>query len=212
MQLISLGLLAFLIYIPLLTASAFYLAICRDGYLFSDGDISDLGQNVHGIKDEVFRVFIFLFGALNLLVVINLKSLLPKAWYAQLAYYLFFVASLFMASFSFFPENTQVMGHAIVGGGLFSATLLASLFFIPTVLSTSALPDYLAVINVFVIIFGILFCWAELIEIDVITSPPFYVENVHKRRGIWEWQTFFLSMTWVFLVTLLVFKNISGKG
>lgn len=208
MQIIFLGLLSFLIYVPLFIGSSLYAAIKREDYLFSKGDISDLGQNVPGLSDDFFRGIVFLFGVLNLTSIFVLRRSLPGEWYAQTALALYFVADLSLISFSFFPENTRSRGHAVVGGTLFPSTILSSFFFIPTILISGVLPIYLVVLNVLIIIFGTLFCWAELMETETFTDRPLYLKEIHMLRGIWEWQTFFLSAAWIFIVTLIIFQTL----
>lgn len=205
------GLLAYLIFLPLCFAILFLVARkqCKNYSVFTFW-LSNLGAKKSRSR-LIFNICFFVFGLFNLLFGWILFKILPQTLLTLAMSIFFSLSALLAVLVPFFPMDRKRKAHEIIADILFLCILTACLLFTYFNLISQMFPAFLTVFSLAVVVFSLLviYSYLKLKEKyggramgDLVFERKKEKSCILKNATLWEWLVFSSVIVWLFALTI----------
>ena len=166
----KLGLLAFVVYLPIFTFIISLLAPKQyPGYSWTTHWISNLGERASA-SYPIFVVSLNLFAFLALFALNQLRKLFFGDFVGQVAIFFMAFSLVNLSLITFFPVDTRICHHTAVSLLLFFSLVVFNLLVAWLILRRPDLPKSLIIFNLGVVFFAVIFVFST---IKLAQSYPF---------------------------------------
>ena len=191
------GLIAYLVYIPVIFSLIFLAIRKHQRYSPSKNMLSFLAET----KSPAFELAsgaISLFGLLSLLFTINLGYFLPLTAFSAIG-----LSFLYLRSFSayfvvIFPQDKYRQIHGVFGTLVTVGVLGSLIFLIRPIISSNAFPDGIIMINLTII--GLVLFLLSSDYLHRIKLDSFIL----KYRTFWQWSMLASVIAWDYLMAIFI--------
>lgn len=209
------GLLAYLIFLPLCFAILFLVARKQyKNYSVFTFWLSNLGAKKSRSR-LIFNICFFIFGLFNLLFSWILFKILPPTLLTLAMLIFFSLSALLAILIPFFPMDKKRKAHEIIAEVLFICILAVCLLFTYFNLISRMFPAFLTVLSLAVVIFSflVIYSYLKLKEKyggramgNLVFERKKEKSCILKNATLWEWLAFSFVIIWLFALTICLFK------
>ncbi|MFA4880259.1 MAG: DUF998 domain-containing protein [Candidatus Doudnabacteria bacterium] len=205
------GLLAYLIFLPLCFAILFLVARKQyKNYSVFTFWLSNLGAKKSRSR-LIFNVCSFVSGLLNLLFSWILFKILPQTLLTLAMLIFFSLSALLTVLIPFFPMDKKRKAHEIIANILFFCILAACLLFTYFNLISQMFPAFLTILSLAAVVFSLLVVYSYLklkgkyggrAMGDLVFERKKEKSCILKNATLWEWLAFSSVIVWLFAWTI----------
>jgi hypothetical membrane protein len=214
-----LGLIIFLLYLPIFLL-VLYIAVKKyKGYSFTSLWMSNLGDTQFESHTLFNSAFLF-YGILGLFFVHGLSKILPNMPISTIAIFFLYLSCLSTIIGSQIPLDKNLKVHHKFSNTVFISIIASSTFLMYPIFVSHVIPQYFLVFNVLLIILSIVLCvsFARLVKktgkIPITlfeirkTEKSFFVRNA----AVQEWIFFLVVIVWNYAMGILIlYRDFYGK-
>ena len=216
-NILYLGLVVYVFYLPFFVILLFVSIKRNPGYSLVTEWTSNLGKTTYK-GNFIFNASVVVLGILSLFFVRSLSLLLPDHIFSHLGTVSLYLVSISTILIGFLPADKKPDTHMTFSSIMFSAIASFSLFLIYPILNSSVLPNALAIINLFILLFSLLMIYSVPKLEKLLGTIPDRLVGLKKKNVpfvaravcVWEWMAFFLTNVWSFMIALSVLSSLSG--
>ena len=193
------GLAAYIAYIPIFLTLLVLVIKKYKRYSILTGLVSDLGS-VQSPRKYIFNISLSLFGILSLFFVLSLSNLLPDSYFSKIGLFFLLLTCVSTTCLGLFPQDTASDHHTFFGRTMLIGVAGAAFFMIYPIYFSSAIPDFVLVINLLILVSIVFFVVSNLISGRRKQISKVLVREIAKNKGLWEWAAFLLAVFWDFVM------------
>ena len=193
----SLGLIVYILYLPVLLVMIVVAKSKYNHFSFSKNLLSQLAETISPVSWLV-SLAIFLFGLLSFFFVREFSRYLPEMVFSKISLFFLYLNCFCGLLISFFPRDKFRKVHGVIGTFLAVGIIGSLLFLIYPLAVSGTFPKILVFLNILIIIFAILLLFSDFIVSNKLDGL------VSKHRSLWQWSMLSLIVAWDFIVAIFI--------
>lgn len=214
-NIVRLGLMIFLIYLPVFLVMLFFAIRRYKGYSFTSLWMSNLGDTRYESSKLFNSAFLF-YGILSLFFVYGLSTILPDIFISTIAISCLYLCSFSTIAASLIPMNKNLVVHHKFSNMVFMSVTAFYVLLMYPIFVSHAIPRYFLVFNTFVIILSValVVSFRRLVKKEGnIPTTLFEIRKTEKsfmmrNAVVQEWIFFLAVFVWNLVTSLTVLKNL----
>lgn len=210
------GLVIFIIYLPVFLL-LFFLAVKKyKGYSFTSLWMSNLGDTRFESSILFNSAFLF-YGILSLFFVNGLSRILPNMLNSTVAILFLYLCSFSTIIASLIPMNKNLKVHHLFSNTVFISVTVFSMFLMYPIYISHLIPKYFLVFNILLIVLSIVLCVSFSTLVQKVGKIPITLFKIRKTErsfivrnaAVQEWIFSLVVIVWNFAMSLIILQNLN---